>query len=445
MTVQIKVQPHTIFFMLGYQQCGMTTFAQALNERLNDQMLSATGIDCTSAFVSQESALRYLAPDVDKYSYRYYELCESSLQLALSEITALTEYSVNKEFIVADVNIIPNGIGSFEKLADFVKASGYNAHFIVFDHDDHPKTDGAFLEQKAFKKKTLSHLPASILNNATFINGLPAGDWNSELKIEIEGLDLYSRCMLVLQGDERVAIIGDTHEHVDALNRMCVELREQDSGTILVLVGDYLDKGNQTIEMVKFIERFVEEGGILVHGNHEYSNYKRILAHQAGEEVLPNEHLTASPVLLGNKELADSIKDIYENHSVPFLKILGDQCSTVYVTHAPCKEKYIGKIHHKAMQKQRNVAGDRGKDYRFSYEAVFKEAAPWKPTHVFGHVSHGSKQIEYKNKVFLDTGAVYGYHLTSVVMDGKGNRSIHQFATEPLVKKMLPDNLHEPI
>lgn len=445
MTVHIKVKPHTIFFMMGFSQCGMTTFAKALHEELSFLMLQRAGIDHASAYLSQEAEAYRLNPDLIKGSFRHSELKNSAVEAILKQIDTLTEHSVNKEFVVVDSNFVVDDLFLIKDIEEGIKSKGYKSHFIIFDHDDFPDNEDNKTERRFFKKRIPSQLTADTLDNATFIRKLPAVNWSEDLKVEIEDLKVYYRCMLPLGSDRRVAIIGDTHEHVDALKHMLSELKNRWPGIIPILVGDYLDKGGQTAEMVKFIKEFVDAGGKLVHGNHEYSNYRRILAQRAGEEIPPNEHLTASPVLLSNPELADIVVDIYENHSTPFLKVFGDNCSTIYVTHAPCKERYIGKLHNKALQKQRNVAGDRSKDYRLSYEQAFKEADEWKPVHVFGHISHGSNEIEYKNKIFLDTGAVYGYHLTSVIMDGKGNRSVVQFKTESLVKKSLPDNLHLPL
>lgn len=110
---------------------------------------------------------------------------------------------------------------------------------------------------------------------------------------------------------------------------------------------------------------------------------------------------------------------MYEQ-SIPFacIKTHG---KTIYITHAPCYNKYLGKLDATSQKYQRNFYfASREKDAMVDELSFLKTEEKFShPTHVFGHVAHGMKQVEYKNKVWLDTGSVYGNYLTALIIDKK--------------------------
>lgn len=73
-----------------------------------------------------------------------------------------------------------------------------------------------------------------------------------------------------------------------------------------------------------------------------------------------------------------------------------------YVTHAPCRNKYIGKLDAYSQRHQRNFRLDRESAYEQQLEFLKEEAEGNHPFHLFGHIA-AKQTFRIKNKLHLDT------------------------------------------
>ena len=119
----------------------------------------------------------------------------------------------------------------------------------------------------------------------------------------------------------------------------------------------------------------------------------------------------------------------------PYYRYNGQRGSSFYVTHAPCRNKYIGKLDVNSARHQRNFRIDREISLEEQLQFLEQEAVSNHPYHVFGHVAAKSA-FRIKNKLHIDTGSAHGNALTSVTITYrpflKSQRAQHTVVAEEL-------------
>lgn len=242
-----------------------------------------------------------------------------------------------------------------------------------------------------------------------------------------EAIELLQSCRQLDYGmlpseDPTFIVIGDSHECVDELKQLIDIATKKFLHARVVHVGDYLDKGNNTKAMIEFMYSRIGCGDIILKANHE--NY---IAGRLRNTITPNpeleeQYFTSLAILLKDEDLAKKFITIFEC-SKPFA-ILCDYAPSgsmpVIVTHAPCDNKYLGKVHGYSLTEQRNYRV-KNKNIPLQEELswFYDQADRMHPLHIFGHFAHkisDKRNLKFENKVFLDTGCVYGNELTAVVI-----------------------------
>jgi hypothetical protein len=88
------------------------------------------------------------------------------------------------------------------------------------------------------------------------------------------------------------------------------------------------------------------------------------------------------------------------------------------VTHAPCKNKYLGKLDNHSLRHQRTFKLFREHDTQMQIKFIEEEAVKNHPFHFFGHVA-AKESFRVKNKIHLDTGSASGNKLVGVDVTSK--------------------------
>ena len=252
------------------------------------------------------------------------------------------------------------------------------------------------------------------------------GKANPEYKVIIEDLDAYLDTFL--PQDQQYIVIGDVHECVDDLQGLLLEhgykmeagklvVSDRLRNTKLVLVGDWIDKGKQTKEIVEFLYEN-QEHFYFVLGNHENFVDKFVKGEiNSVDQELLETYFDSTQVLLNDPELLEKFQCLV-SISKPFYRYSGSRGSSFYVTHAPCRNKYIGKLDTNSVRHQRNFRIDREAPLEEQLAFLREESVKNHPFHIFGHVA--SKQsFRIGNKIHIDTGSVHGNFLTSVSISYK--------------------------
>jgi predicted kinase len=507
---EIDFVPHTIFLLCGPTHSGKSTFAEDLMHLADYAVL-------TSKIISSDTIRRKLLSLSNVSSYggygkdsRYSDgmgaVSKQAFDMLMTELKVLVSYPISTEIIVVDTT------GMDENFRKEVKKIGNNCGYkvvlVTFEYksrsDYLPGKDvseeARFIIQKSvmkFRSKVLPAIPVrdfdgrlrikSKLSFGWDLHGGEDGDvdlWDenaSSVKAK-EKQELFHGCTdlgyeneAVVKGswleaaaeqEERLrsgppvyAVIGDSHECTEELKTLIDKLETEIPFVRIVHIGDYLDKGGDTVGMIEYMYDRLGKGDIIVQGNHEAYVVRKLRGEISStmDPELEKDYFSSLQVLNDGSRLANDLKEklftIFDS-SKPFAILCDyDEKGGVYVivTHAPCSNKFLGKVHDEALRNQRNYrVEDRSKPTLEELAWMYKEADFSHPIHIFGHIAHKvtdkAKGIRYKNKVFLDTGAVHGGGLTAAIVTGGRIKTYISVPSKERFKSELPENLgHGPI
>ena len=430
-TMDLLIPLHTIIMFVGPIGCGKTTFA---HEILLPALIAEDplrGVTIKTAYLSDK------------------ELADDTF---FPTLDALSSFPTNTEFIVLDTSGLD---ASFRKNVNTIaQKNAYKVVTIVFDYSNRedyyvePVLKATALQQiKQFQQNVL---PVFKKEHYAQVFRLKQKDFLTnkyKYRIEMKNLALYMSCHLPL--DEHNIYIGDIHECLEEFISLLellgakivngrITLHNLPPNTKFVLLGDYVDKGNATKEIIPFIFENRKMFHILV-GNHENFSYKYVhgsIDKKTLDYKKIRKYFTSIPALQNDMPLLTMFTTLFHD-ALPFIKKIGDSPrNTLYATHAPCQQKYIGKLHAAARRNQRNFHLNRDILIDPQLAFIVNEAHPDNPTHLFGHVMT-KEHVHYYNKFAIDTGVVAGNKLTAVHFDGQ----LPIFTTVAALPKRVVDPL----
>jgi len=245
--------------------------------------------------------------------------------------------------------------------------------------------------------------------------------------------------------DSTYIVMGDVHGCIDELktllkkqgfginNQNLLETNEKNKDKSIVLLGDFIDKANEEklTETIEFIYQNYQHLNqekkrfYLILGNHEAMVYRY---------VTQDPTLTITPKTIENKEkyyntvalleknshLKKLFLELYHACDI-WLKYEKDLDFSVSLTHAPCEEKYLAQ-EDKTSRKKMIKCVSRSKNPKLSLDKLIpythQEAKENQHYHIFGHLSQPNVR-QYKNKICIDTSAIYGNSLSCVIVKNK--------------------------
>lgn len=437
MSVEIRTNVHTIFMLIGPTECGKTTFAKEVlipGLRFVDE---SRRIKANVQYISSDQLRQeLLGYEFDKYDQVMLEASEQAFHLLFEKVKMVTSFPINAEFVVVDTTGLSEDFRA--KVRDIAKENNYNLDVIVFDYR---KREDYYASERS-KKLITSHthrmkkevLRALSKEGYTRIHRVRAKDFygidtqqaTPAYRVVIENGDDYAST--ILPKDQKYIIVGDIHECVDELKGLLlsygfqiegnrVELTERVQNTKVILAGDWIDKGKKTQEIIHFLYEN-QEHFLFVMGNHENFVYKYLHGEIKGiEQELLHNFFDSIQVLIDDPGLQEKFFHLHAK-SKPFYKGNAISGPTFYVTHSPCKNKYVGKLDTNSVRRQRNFRIDRSAVLEEQLSFIKEEATGNHPYHIFGHVA-AKNAIRIKNKLHIDTGCVHGNALTAVEITNK--------------------------
>jgi predicted kinase len=434
--MEIRTKVHTIFMLVGATECGKTTFAKEIlipQLQYEDESKNfKTNIQYLSSDQIRQDILGY---DYDKYDQVMLEASDQAFHILFEKLKAVTSFPVNAEFVIVDTTGLSEEFRA--RIRDIAFENNYNIEVILFDYK---RREDYYASERSKKLITshLSRLRKEVLGSLAkekytkihkireknFI--LPdTGRANTDYQIIVEDIDAY--LSNILSHEYNYIVIGDVHECVEELKGLIksygFKLDEQDrilrsertQNMKFLLVGDWIDKGNHTKKIIDFLYANRKDF-VFVLGNHENFVYKYIHGDitDVDEEIL-HTYFHSTRLLLSDPALTEKFNALC-SESKPYTRFIGKKSPSFYVTHAPCKNKYIGKMDKNSIRNQRNFRLDRSKPLEEQLVFLKEEAVNNHPYHVFGHVAV-KRTMKLKNKINIDTGCVQGNELTSVSLD----------------------------
>lgn len=418
MAQKFEVGMHTVVILVGPSQSGKSTWASIVQEKIKaiDPALRCPVIS------SDEIRRELLGVEYHRYDPRMTAASAQAFDMLKAKLSAYISYPVNNEVVIVDTTGMDAQFRA--DISKMARDQAYRVAVVLFDYPTsdyfkgvEPGRDREIVGKHAenFKKRVLQTVNRKHFDY-NFSVKEKSDKFFKNLDVSIADYKLWKECHIDSSKD--VVFIGDIHEHVDGLIEMRNRLPEN---TQVVFLGDYLDKGHRTAEIIPVVEDMVAAGAKVVMANHEAYVGRRLkgeIKKNDGEEEL----FTSLQVLKEDKELAARFLAIFDK-SIPFAFYSNENVSA-YATHAPCQNKFLGKMSDAGKKAQRNFYFKSREVSEMSQELAFvgEEAKKSHPLHVFGHVAHQFKHLEDKNKVWLDTGAVYGNKLSALVIKSSGDR-----------------------
>ena len=240
-------------------------------------------------------------------------------------------------------------------------------------------------------------------------------------------------------------VVGDVHGCIDELKTLLKEqgFNTNEEGLLevtslnehksIVLLGDFVDKASDVklTETIEFIYKNYKHLNqqrkrfYLVLGNHEDMVYRYITNDSTiivNPKTIKNRELYYNTVALLEKEpeLKKLFIELY-NVCDTYLHYKKDSDFSVTLTHAPCEEKYLAKDD-KTSRKKMIKCISRSKNPMMPLDELLpyttEEAKDSQHYHIFGHLSQPNIR-QYKNKICIDTSAIYGNTLSCAIIENK--------------------------
>jgi len=246
---------------------------------------------------------------------------------------------------------------------------------------------------------------------------------------------------MLLPSQNEYIIVGDVHGCIDELKSLLkkqgfdteenlLKITPQNHHKSIVLLGDFVDKGSdeKLTETIEFIYQNYQHLNqerkrlYLILGNHEEMVYRYLNNDPTlviNEKTLRDKakYYNTVALLEKNPRLKKLFIELYQACAVWYKYIHNDDFS-VTLTHAPCPEAYLTQNSLDARKKMVKCAS-RSKnpltplDQLISY--CHEEAEENQHYHIFGHLSQPNIR-HYKNKICIDTSAIYGDTLSCAIV-----------------------------
>lgn len=443
MSKNLNLIPKTMILMVGPSCCGKSTLAQRLKRHLNSEgyTVAVLSSDDQRRELLLDPTLDNMHPHMMPVSKQAFDLLETKARLHMS-------FPVLTDFVIIDSTGLDHEMRKQYNI--LAKEAGYNTQLVAFDFQREElmanvaerkgleHVSGKHL--KTFREKVMPALDRKYWDDVVLVRSnaeatalVPQFNWMGNVAYEAkhivnEGWD---------DGASHFAVIGDVHECVEELAELILKLPPD---IPLYFIGDMFDKGNNTFGMIDFLIELKSKRRVhMLKGNHENYIARRLTGVIQPNHEIESEYMTAVKPLLANTQYFDLFLSLADTMH-PFIQIQRPDGKDVWLTHAPVKNKYIGKHDAHAIKQQINhrfISRDL-EEMKKELAFIGEESGRSLPWHVFGHVAHeDARPFMQNNKIWLDTGCVHGNRLSAVVFKGDQLTSITVKSSRPKEEKLF--------
>ena len=438
----LTLKTHTVILLVGPSGCGKSFFAKNYLipefQRVYAPLMQNTYRTCNIQYISSDDIRNEILGHNYNYggdTYLLQSVSEQAFELLYKKVELVTSYPVSAEMVIVDTT----GLNKMfrDKITKIAKANFYNTCCVVFNYKENfeyskyldASWSGWLINDhiKRLRREVLPELRKKDFDTYLYIKQKDFQD----IKIGVDDAKEYASCYVPTIGD--YPVVGDIHCDYTAFVEILFQLGfEIVDGSIVnspnklpIIIGDFIDKGTDLKKTVEFLydnrDKF-----LFILGNHEnfvykYFNDELDIKSMPSQEFI-DENFSSINIFKDDPELLEKFYEL-RRISKPFIKGLN-----FIATHAPCEEKYLGKLDTHSRREQRNYRivhreeNEDIKDYHHRIETgidvlLKPSAARNKPFHIYGHVA-SSSVAKYKNKIGIDTGAGSGNRLSAALVVG---------------------------
>lgn len=438
----------SVIMMIGPSGCGKSKFIKDILVPQLKSLVPDANIQILSSDGYRREILGKEEKDLSKTDGMMKYASKGAFKLMEAKFDAVTTWPVTADFVILDATFI--GRLSREQFVEKARNAQYQLVGFLFDFDDREEyfkyitdPEHRFLISQHLKRfqKELGEI-----GRREFDYFYKIKSKDHEIKLEKDQSYDYTK-LAKLPEFNSYFVVGDLHGCLKEFKELLISAGFEISGdngndgnrikgndgTLIILTGDIPDRGNEVSELIDFISMNIDRIKICK-GGHDRSLVRYIENGKIDDNV-KKEKL----------KHFDSAKKLSPEDLSKFEAIMEGQWyfyvhKHFVITHSPCENKYIGKFDKLSIRKQRSDSYPHHEDYmseeeyikdlkeHFSY--ISNDAKKYDPHHIFGHVAVNSATI-VGNKVFLDTGCVYGNKLTGVWINAEYDKVRLKFKSVP--------------
>ena len=417
------INPHSIIMTVGPSNCGKSYFCnnilipqlQKLTPLVNRTKISINYI--SSDLIRQN----LLNENFDKNHPAMLTASEAAFDILYQQVKSACTFPTNSEFIIIDTK----GTSDIfrQKIYDIAKQYNYKVVCLIFfysNYDDYTKytVPNKFMSKDI--KKTKDYLFSGLKKHQIIDSIIRIKSINfDDIKFTSEKHNELIPCSVNNNND--YFIVSDIHgcydEFINLLtnNKFIIENGTIISDKQLIVAGDFIDKGPQTEQVINFIYDNINKIKVVI-GNHDYRLNQELL----GNLTHMNEPwYDTYDFIKDNEELKNKFLTIMRT-AVPFIRN-----DYFIITHAPCRNIYLGKIDNKSKVKQRYIYYENIPYYEdLTNKGIFNDEL-CNIYHIFGHMMTSTPGNTIKNRMLIDGGCVIGNELIGVTFN-KNYYKIHR-------------------
>lgn len=434
--MNFKFNLHSLIFLAGPSGSGKSTLSRDLKAKLEAKLEHEHGKPNVAVLSSDSMRQELLGYPYFKHDGIMMHSSKHAFEMLHYKCERLMRWPVSAQYIIIDATNLSSG--NRKMFLDAAQRNHYSTYMVALDYrniDEYEK----YLDDRYNRKVVHKHIrkmrkdfyPDLNRRDFTDIYKVKTKDF-SGLDVEIPRLNLWKNTFVP---DIRTHIISDIHgcftEFKEALTalgygvkdgKLIVPENKQDSQ--IVLNGDWINKGSESLPLIDFLYDNLHHF-ILVHGNHE--NFINLwfagkIDGKVSQEVLDN-FFTLTHEIKNDPVRLSKFKVLYAA-SLPFVR-----STSFFASHAPCEDKFLGKVDNIALRNQRNLRIARYDDERFKgftdaekVKYAEESLSFWKETaevcHPWQFAGHLplARICRIKNKYLIDGGCPHGGCLNHVTV-----------------------------
>ena len=407
-----------------------------------------------------------LMEDLHKHDNKMQTVNKQTFDLFHKEIDLFSSYPVNIPVIITDATNLSKE--SRNDIINIANKNGYNILGLVFDYsdlndytkyiDDKIDKKEIFYQVKKFRQETIKDINKKEFDSIHYIKSNNDFDKihfsyqenNSGRFINFENIcvvgDLhgcYYEFLELLHDNKGIEFIDDGTD----IPKLKINQQAYDNNEYIhhILIGDLVDKGPEVEKLIRFIHKnwvFFT----LIQGNHDTHNYKYLkgeIKDSIEENNLINKYFDSIKLFKSNEELKNIFFELYE---MMFTSVYNDK---FFINHAPCRNKYIGKLSNKALKHQQSFIHPSRKSFNTeeefmderekTFQFILDDADKNYPFHIVGHVTV-PEVFRYKNKFLIDTGCYAGNYLSSLTfIKDNYNPFVRKYKSKQIKNNEIPN------